>query len=92
MSTRFHIPAAGLALLMAALAGCAPVTPRFDSSFGDSVRASVAAQVADPAAARNANPVSGIDGRAAQAAQQRYETSFRTPSAPEGAMISGSKK
>ena len=91
MNTRLNIPGAGLAVLAAALAGCAPVAPQFESSFGNSVRASVAAQVADPAAVRNANPVAGIDGRAAQAAQQHYETSFRTPGAPEAAMISSKK-
>jgi hypothetical protein len=32
--------------------------------------------VAQPAAARNANPVTGIDGRAARAAQEQYERSF----------------
>jgi hypothetical protein len=82
----------GAAALAAALAGCAPVSPHWDSSFGNSVRASVAAQVADPAAARNANPVSGIDGRAAQAAQQRYESSYRAPSKQEPVMVSGSAK
>lgn len=81
-----------IAALALALAGCAPVAPHWESTFGNSVRASVASQVADPAAARNVNPVAGIDGRAAQAAQQHYEASFRTPSKQEPVMISGSAK
>jgi hypothetical protein len=82
----------GLCALAAIVAGCAPVAPHWESSFGNAVRATVASQVADPAAARNANPVAGIDGRAAQAAQQHYEASFRTPSKQEPVMISGSAK
>jgi type IV pilus biogenesis protein CpaD/CtpE len=91
MSTRFYTTGAALALL-AALAGCAPSTPRWESSFGNAVRATVAAQVADPAAVRNRNPVSGIDGDAAKAAHTRYARSFGTPSVPEPALISGRGK
>ena len=65
--------AAALALQLSA---CAVTTPQADARFGQSVRATLAAQVADPTAARNANPVSGIDGRAARGALQRYESSF----------------
>jgi type IV pilus biogenesis protein CpaD/CtpE len=78
MNTIFPMPAVraalplGLALL---LAGCA-TTPRLDRQFGDSVRATLAQQVANPAAAHNPNPVNGIDGRAARAAQEQYEKSF----------------
>ena len=65
--------AAALALLLPA---CAATTPQADARFGQSVRATLAAQVADPAAVRNATPVNGIDGRAARGALQRYENSF----------------
>lgn len=64
---------AALALL---LSGCAATTPQNDVRFGQSVRATLASQVADPAAVRNTKPVNGIDGRAARAALQRYEHSF----------------
>ena len=92
MNTRLNKLGAALAVLSAVLAGCAPVAPRWESSFGTSVRASVAAQVADPAAARNTNPVNGLDGRAADGVQSGYERSFALPVAHASAMISGSGK
>jgi type IV pilus biogenesis protein CpaD/CtpE len=58
------------------LSACAATTPQNDARFGQSVRATLASQVADPAAVRNATPVNGIDGRAALGALQRYEKSF----------------
>lgn len=63
-----------LLALAATLAACAQTTPRWDSTFGDSVRSTFAAQVINPAAVRNANPVAGIDGRAALTTQQKYES------------------
>jgi len=57
------------------LQGCS-ATPRFEDHFGASVRANLAAQVIDPAAAANANPVSGVDGAAALGARERYQRSF----------------
>jgi hypothetical protein len=73
-------PRALLAAPMLALcAGCAG-TPHADASFGDSVRAAIAAQLVDPAAAHNASPVNGVDGRAAAAANERYERSYKQPS------------
>lgn len=92
MNTLWNTPVARLALLAAVLGGCAPVAPHYESSFGNAVRAAVAAQVADPLAVRNPNPVAGLDGRSAQAAQQQYEASFKTPTAPVPVMISGSAK
>jgi type IV pilus biogenesis protein CpaD/CtpE len=92
MNTRSNKLGAGLAMLAAVLAGCAPVAPRWESNFGNSVRATVAAQVADPAAARNANPVVGIDGRAAEHAEERYLRSFAVPTVQEPAMLSGRGK
>jgi hypothetical protein len=41
------------------------------------VRANLAAQVIDPAAAANASPASGMDGAAALAARERYQRSFK---------------
>lgn len=61
------------------LPACAVTTPHWDGRFGDAVRATTAAQVANPAAARNPDPVNGIDGRAARAASERYERSFAQP-------------
>ncbi|MGZ5199222.1 MAG: hypothetical protein ACXWC4_05570 [Telluria sp.] len=58
-----------------ALAGCSS-SPRIDDHFGEAVRANLSAQVANPAASNNANPATGVDGRAARSAQERYEKTF----------------
>ncbi|GAB3417406.1 hypothetical protein NX774_14725 [Massilia agilis] len=73
MATRL-IPT-GIALLALALAGCR-TSPRIDDHFGEAVRANLAAQALRPEASGNTNPAAGVDGRAARAAQQRYEKSF----------------
>jgi type IV pilus biogenesis protein CpaD/CtpE len=74
--TTLRIPvfiAATLALLLSA---CAATSPQADARFGQSVRATLLSQVAQPAGVRNDNPVTGIDGRAARAAHESYEKSF----------------
>jgi type IV pilus biogenesis protein CpaD/CtpE len=83
--TTLRIPvftAAALALLSA----CSS-TPRADADFGRSVRATLLSQVAQPAAVRNDTPVTGIDGRAARAAQEQYEKSFGKADAPAPVML-----
>ena len=95
MNNRTFYPIAqairGAAVLALALAagGCASTTPRYDAQFGDSVRSTMASQVADPAAVRNTNPVSGLDGPAARAAQANYEGSFLRPSTADPSMATG---
>jgi hypothetical protein len=76
--TRTRIAALGLAALTGA---CAPVSPVFDSQFGNSVRNLTAQQVRNPdAQAANADrPVDGLDGRAAREAVDRYYRSFGEP-------------
>jgi outer membrane murein-binding lipoprotein Lpp len=71
------------------LYGCS-TTPRFNNQFGASVRANVAAQVLDPAAAANTNPAAGMEGAAAAIAHERYENSFKEPEKPiSGLVVSG---
>lgn len=82
LGTRFVLCA--LALLLAA---CASTTPHYDMRFGESVRATLASQVAHPDAGANRNPVAGIDGRAAAAAQERYEHSFAQPTPPPAILV-----
>ena len=82
MSTRFHMANGALLALAALLGGCASTTPQLDARFGNALRAADAAQVIDPAAARNANPVAGLDGRSAAAAQARYEHAAGSAGAP----------
>jgi hypothetical protein len=74
--TRNRLGAAAAALTGLLLQGCS-ATPRFEDHFGASLRANLAAQVIDPTAAANANPVSGVDGPAALAARERYQRSFK---------------
>jgi type IV pilus biogenesis protein CpaD/CtpE len=66
------------AIVVLLLQGCTSA-PRFEQSFGKSVRANLAAQTIDPRRAANTNPATGIDGPAALAAQQRYQQSFVQP-------------
>ena len=91
MNTRISSMAVTMAVTLAgatALSGCIQSSPRFDSGFGNSVRSSLAAQVADPGAAGNIRPVVGIDGRAAAAAVGRYEQSYAQPAAQQP-LVSG---
>lgn len=76
------------ALAGAALAGCAATTPQWDQHFGDATRIALARQIVAPAAARNADPVAGLDGRAAAQAQQQYQKSF-SAAAPANNFVIG---
>lgn len=77
-----------LALLGVTLQGCSS-TPRFNDHFGASVRANLAAQVIDPAAAANTSPASGVDGAAARAAHERYQRSFKETDASAASPLVG---
>lgn len=76
VTTRNRLAAAAAALAALLLQGCS-ATPHFEDNFGAALRANLAAQVIDPAAAANANPASGVDGTAALAARERYQRSFK---------------
>lgn len=67
------------ALLLASLLPACATTPQWDAHFGDTVRIARAQQVLNPAAAGNADPVAGLDGRSARSALERYHKSFATP-------------
>ena len=81
--------AAALLILATGLAGCANTTPQWESSFGNSVRASLAAQVIDPAAVRNTNPVNGLDNHAAMGIAAQYSSSYAQPAAAPAPMTTG---
>jgi len=68
------------------LCGC-DTAPRFNEHFGTAVRANVAAQVLDPAAAANTNPAAGMEGAAAVISHERYENSFKEPEKPIRALV-----
>ena len=82
------LPRASLAaflasLLAAGLSGCMHTTPQWDRQFGSATRANLAAQTLDPSASANRHSATGIDGRAAKGAHDRYQRSFAQPeSAP----------
>lgn len=63
---------------VAALAGCS-TTPMWDARFGEPVRVIAAQQTLDPDASRNADPVKGVDGKAAQGAMGDYTKTFTQP-------------
>jgi hypothetical protein len=76
--TRFGgaLTAAACAALLTA---CASTTPVLDANFGNAVRQARSAQTINPNASANRDPVLGIDGKAAAAAQDRYQESFKSP-------------
>jgi hypothetical protein len=85
-------------LAACALAACVntplgKTTPQWDSQFGSSTRTALAQQVIDPKARRNADPVAGMNGKAAHGAYERYQRTFSgtAPQAPTF-MISGDAK
>jgi len=66
-------------LLATVAAGCATPSPKMDDNFGSAVNAAKAAQIVNPDASLNTDPVAGIDGQAADAAMSRYHRSFVQP-------------
>lgn len=89
MKTQTNKIGAALLALTGILAGCAATAPDVERNFGSSVRAAVAAQTADPSAAANTTPVTGMDTAAAKAARMHYEGSFIKPPEPQRAMTTG---
>lgn len=81
-----------LAMLAAALSGCASTSPQADSHFGSAVRAAVATQTLDPGAARNTSPVNGMDGTAAVAAYITYGAAFQQKTEALPPLVGGGKK
>ena len=63
------------------LGGCGSIstTPEVDARFGESLSIIKAQQTINPDAARNTDPVAGIDGKAAKGAYDNYRDSFRQP-------------
>jgi hypothetical protein len=66
-------------LLATVVTGCATPTPKLDDNFGNAVNAAKAAQIINPDASLNTDPVAGLDGQAADAAMSRYHRSFVQP-------------
>jgi len=86
-----------LLILLAAvtLSACASLqvqtTPQWDSHFGADVRATLAQQILYPAAGSNSDPASGMDGRSARAAYERYLKNAGEPAAQAPVLNGGAK-
>lgn len=80
---------AALLATVATLAGCMSTTPVYDAHFGEAVRTVRAMQTLNPDASSNTNAVAGIDGRAATAAMDRYNTQYTKPQSDINAFTIG---
>jgi hypothetical protein len=71
--------------------GCVSISPSFDDQFGQTVPTLRAQQIANPHAAieNQERAVTGMDGRAAREAVDRYYKSFREPPAPTNVFTIG---
>ncbi len=71
----------------AALVGCVSPAPDLEENFGDAVNQAKAQQIINPDAPGNTDPVTGIDGQAANAIVDRYHKTYETPTeAPSGSI------
>jgi hypothetical protein len=67
--------------LLALFAGCAAVTPHFDTRFGDAVREARQLQTRDLQAGQWPDEVTGMDGVAARETLRLYQGTFKEPPA-----------
>jgi len=67
------------ATLGGSLSGCMTSTPIWDAHFGEAVRTVTRMQIIDPHAGEHTPSTPGVDGKAAVAAQDQYDKSFRAP-------------
>ncbi len=65
------------------LTACVEPAPRYEAEFGHATRATLKAQIINPDAGSNPDPVSGLDGRAARDAINNYQKSFAEPKPTE---------
>ncbi|SEN88312.1 hypothetical protein SAMN05216404_10837 [Nitrosospira multiformis] len=81
ISARLHPARAAVlaAVVIGALGGCIPATPRLDAQSGIAVNIARTQQIANPNASRDNAPVRGIDGQAGDAAVDSYRESFVNP-------------
>jgi hypothetical protein len=73
----------------AALSGCLSSTPAWDRNFGYAVTTIRQMQTLNPDASDNTDPVAGVDGRTADAAQTAYYKSFTAPTPPTNVFTIG---
>lgn len=71
----------GLVIVALILAACAGPS-RLEMDFGNSVKLAKTNQTFDLKAGKNLEPVTGFDGKAAQATTEKYQKDFEKPSPP----------
>ena len=69
--------------LASVLTACVETAPRYEAEFGNATRATLNAQIINPDAGNNPDPVAGLDGRAARDAINNYQKSFAEPKPTE---------
>jgi hypothetical protein len=82
-----HLLFGGALVLLAA--GCVQRAPVLDSQFGVAVTLLKAQQILNPEASRNADPVAGMDGKAAKSAYDEYQKSYRVPAPQQNVFTIG---
>lgn len=68
-----------LLMLAGVLTACVEPAPRVEAEFGNATRATLNAQIINPVAGNNPDPVAGLDGRAARDTINNYQKSFAKP-------------
>ena len=69
--------------LIGLLTACAEPAPRYEAEFGNATRATLNAQIINPDAGNNPDPVAGLDGRAAHDVINNYQKSYAQPEKPQ---------
>ena len=64
------------------LGACSVLPTHLEKDFGNSVKISRSNQTLNLEAAKNLEPVTGLDGKAAQVNMEKYRKAFEAPSAP----------
>ena len=74
-----------ISMLALMLAGCSTMPSRTEMDYGNSLRMAKAAQIVNPEAGKNLEPVMGFDGRAGWHAIDKYQEDFKKPAPKESA-------
>jgi len=70
----------GFITLLIIMAGCTKPFSRLDTDYGHSSHLAKTNQILNPESAKNLEPVTGMDGEAAQAVNERYQKDFEKTS------------
>ena len=79
--TTLHL--ATVLTLAGVLTACVEPAPRYEAEFGNATRATLNAQIINPDAGNNTDPVAGLDGRAARDVIDNYQKSYAKPEKPQ---------